>query len=156
MRRIVREREARVEALDGRAEALEREQELRIREAAELERSTIARELHDVVAHKVSVMVVQAGAERSVLDPAATLDRGDTPHDRGDGKRGARRAPTAARRPPQRRGSALAPQPTLADVDALVAQVRDAGVDVELQIEGERRRLHRGSSCPRSGSSRRR
>ena len=144
VRRVVREREARVEALTVRAEALEREQEIRIREAAELERTQIARELHDVVAHKVSVMVVQAGAERSILDPpnASTEETLRTIEATG------REALVELRRllGVLRSGeeTSLAPQPTLADVDGLVAQVRDAGMDVELRIEGERRPLAPG------------
>ena len=144
VRRIVGEREARVEALTARAEALEREQELRVREAAELERATIARELHDVVAHKVSVMVVQAGAERSVLDPAATSTEETLRTIEATGREALvelRRLLGVLRSGEER---SLAPQPTLADVDTLVAQVRDAGVDVELRIEGEPRPLAPG------------
>ena len=144
VRRIVGEREARVDALTARAEALEREQELRVREAAESERATIARELHDVVAHKVSVMVVQAGAERTVLDPAATSTEETLRTIEMTGREALvelRRLLGVLR---SGESQSLAPQPTLADVDALVAQVRDAGVDVELRIEGERRRLAPG------------
>ena len=144
VRRIVGEREARVDALTARAEALEREQELRVREAAELERATIARELHDVVAHKVSVMVVQAGAERSILDPAATSTEETLRTIEETGREALvelRRLLGVLR---SGESQSRAPQPTLADVDALVAQVRDAGVDVELRIEGERRRLAPG------------
>jgi len=144
VRRVVREREARLDALTARAEALEREQEIRIREAAELERTQIARELHDVVAHKVSVMVVQAGAERSVLDPAATSTEETLRTIEATGREALvelRRLLGVLRSGEE---SSLAPQPTLADVDGLVAQVRDAGVDVELRIEGERRSLAPG------------
>jgi signal transduction histidine kinase len=143
-RRVVREREARVEALTARSEALEHEQELRIREAAELERTTIARELHDVVAHKVSVMVVQAGAERSILDSAATSTEETLRTIEATGREALvelRRLLGVLRSGEER---SLAPQPTLADVDGLVAQVRNAGMDVELQIEGERRPLAPG------------
>jgi signal transduction histidine kinase len=143
-RRVVRERDARADALTARAEVLERDQELRIREAAELERATVARELHDVVAHKVSVMVVQAGAERSILDPAATSTEETLRTIEATG----REALVELRRllGVLRSGESqpLAPQPTLADVDALVAQVRDTGLDVELRIEGEPRRLAPG------------
>ena len=144
VRRIVHERDARADALVARADTLEREQELRVREAAELERTTIARELHDIVAHKVSVMVVQAGAERSVLDPAATSTEETLRTIEATGREALvelRRLLGVLRSEEPR---SLSPQPTLADVDALVAQVRDAGVDVELRIEGERRRLSPG------------
>ena len=144
VRRVVLEREARVETLTARAEAMEREQELRIREAAELERATIARELHDVVAHKVSVIVVQAGAERSVLDAGATSTEETLRTIETTGREALvelRRLLGVLR---SEEPDALAPQPTLADVDALVARVRDAGMDVELRIEGERRALAPG------------
>lgn len=144
VRMIVREREIRLEVLSARAEALEREQELRIREAAELERTTIARELHDVVAHKVSVMVVQAGAERSILDPAATSTEETLRTIEATGREALvelRRLLGVLRSGEEQ---SLSPQPTLADVDSLVAQVRDAGVNVELKIDGERRALPPG------------
>ncbi len=144
VRRIVHERDARADALVARADTLEREQELRLREAAELERSTIARELHDVVAHKVSVMVVQAGAERSILDSGATSTEETLRTIETTGREALvelRRLLGVLR---SGESESRAPQPTLEDVDALVAQVRDAGVDVELRIEGERRRLAPG------------
>ncbi len=143
-RRVVRERDARADALVARADVLEREQELRIREAAELERATVARELHDVVAHKVSVMVVQAGAERSILDPAATSTEETLRTIEATGREALvelRRLLGVLR---SGESQSLVPQPTLADVDALVAQVRDTGLDVELSIEGEPRRLAPG------------
>ena len=144
VRRIVRERDARADALAARAEALEREQELRVQEAAAFERATIARELHDVVAHKVSVMVVQAGAERSVLDPGAesTVDTLRTIEATGREALVELRRLLGVLRSDEAR--TLAPQPTLDDVDRLVTEVREAGVDVELRVEGEPRRLAPG------------
>lgn len=119
----------------------ERERELARREAVVEERARIARELHDVIAHHVSMIVVQAGAERRVLDPAQESTREVLGTIEGVG----RNALTEMRRlVGMLRGAhddALLPQPTLADVPTLVGQLRDAGLPVELRIEGERREL---------------
>jgi signal transduction histidine kinase len=118
----------------------ERERELARREAVVEERARIARELHDVIAHHVSMIVVQAGAERRVLDPAQESTREVL----GTIESVGRSALTEMRRlVGMLRGDAdaLAPQPTLADVPTLVGQLRDAGLPVELRIDGERRQL---------------
>jgi signal transduction histidine kinase len=75
VRRVVRERQLLAEALAARAELLEREHEMRASEAVAEERARIARELHDLVAHNVSVMVVQAGVERHALPPGQESTR---------------------------------------------------------------------------------
>ena len=110
--------------------------------AAAEERVRLARELHDAVGHSVSVMVVQAGAERLAL---------------GDTQPSTREALLAIERTGRqalaemsrllgilrREGEelALAPRPSLAHVEALVQTVRDAGVPVELHVEGSRLQL---------------
>ena len=68
IRRIVGDR-------DSRARLAERERDVAAREAVVEERARIARELHDAIAHNVSMMVVQAGAERKALDPAGGSTR---------------------------------------------------------------------------------
>lgn len=127
-------------AVGGRDRQLllaEREREVAAREAVVEERERIARELHDVIAHHVSTMVVQAGAERRILgeDQAATRDVLGTIERVG---RGAltemRRMVGMLRQEPDRD---LAPQPTLADVPALVRQMQAAGLPVTLQVTGE-------------------
>ena len=77
IRGAVRNRQLLADALAARSELLEREQELRTQDAVAEERARIARELHDLVAHNVSVMVVQAGPERHALpdDQTATRER---------------------------------------------------------------------------------
>jgi signal transduction histidine kinase len=138
VRRVVGDR-------DRRARVAERERDVAAREAVVEERARIARELHDVIAHNVSMMVLQAGAERRVLDSAERRAL--------DGKNGStsdvlqlieaigRSALTEMRRllGMLRNDDAepLAPQPGLGDLPMLVAQVREAGLPVELRIDGE-------------------
>jgi signal transduction histidine kinase len=127
--RSLREAEARAARLD-----LER------REAVAEERARIARELHDVIAHSVSVMTVQAGAAEEMLrvDPARALEPVRAVQETG---RGAlvemKRLVGMLREHDEETG--LAPQPGLAELERLVAQVRDAGLPVDLRIEGEAR-----------------
>jgi signal transduction histidine kinase len=126
-----------------RAQTLEREQEAATRLAVDSERARLARELHDIVGHNVSVMVVQAGAARKILDRAPeeareallaveaggraamaelrhvigllTIDSdGDDPAATAD----------------------LTPAPGLGQLPALTARVREAGVPVELTMTG--------------------
>jgi signal transduction histidine kinase len=133
VRRVLGDRER-------RAQMAERERDLAAREAVVEERARIARELHDVIAHNVSMMVVQAGAERRVVEPTSgTRDVLETIEQIG------RSALTEMRRLVGMlrtdRDEELAPQPGLDDVPRLVTQVREAGLPVELQVEGERRDL---------------
>jgi signal transduction histidine kinase len=134
VRRVVRDRER-------RADMAERERDLAAREAVVEVRARIARELHDAIAHNVSMMVVQAGAERRVLgdERSSTREVLETVEQIGRG------ALTEMRRlvGMLRSGGeeALAPQPGLGDLERLVGQVCEAGLPVDLQIEGERREL---------------
>jgi len=120
----------------------------RTRQALAEERGRIARELHDVIAHSVSVMVVQAGAARRVAgtDPEQARDAMTSIEEQG------RQALTEMRRlvGMLRKGegatapdseSALAPQPSLQQVETLVEQAREGGLRVLLRIEGEVRPL---------------
>ena|SRR5713101_546559 len=126
---------------DRRAQIAERERDVAAREAVVEERARIARELHDVIAHHVSMIVLQAGAERRVLGDAnaSTREVLETV------ERSGRSALTETRRllGMLRGGGSdpLTPQPGLDDVPMLVGQLRDAGLPVELSIDGERREL---------------
>jgi len=138
-RRAVRDRQLRAEALEARAELLEREQELRANEAVAEERARIARELHDLVAHNVSVMVVQAGAERHALGE----DQASTRATLASIEQAGRQALTEARRllgMLRRKGDheELEPQPSVDQIDLLIEQVERAGLSVTLEVEGER------------------
>ena len=128
-----------------RAERLEREQESLAARAAAAERSRIARELHDVIAHSLSVIVVQAAAERRVLGPGreSTADTLDSIEQAG------RQAMTELRRLLgllRKTGGepSLAPQPGLGELGDLVAQAREAGVEVDVRTDGDLALLPRG------------
>jgi signal transduction histidine kinase len=136
--RMVRQREVHARVVEERSAALDRERLANARAVAAEERAQIARELHDILSHSVSVMVVQAGAERM----AQGSDRAATGETLEAIERTGRQALAEMRRllgmlrvggePP-----AHAPQPTLGELDELVAQVREAGLPVELHVEGE-------------------
>ncbi|TML85490.1 MAG: sensor histidine kinase [Actinobacteria bacterium] len=134
VRRVVGDRER-------RAQLAERERDLAAREAVVEERARIARELHDAIAHNVSMMVVQAGAERRVLEG----ERGPTRDVLETIERIGRGALTEMRRLVgmlrSDAGDPLAPQPGLNDLPTLVTQVREAGLPVELHVDGEPREL---------------
>ncbi|HYN94938.1 MAG TPA: histidine kinase [Pilimelia sp.] len=138
---------------DGRARmsAMEHEQLAALRRATEVERARIARELHDVVTHNVSVMVIQAGAARKIMQATPDEARAAllaveasgraamtelrhvmgllTMDGDGDGQEGA---------------IDLAPQPGLDGLTALVRRMRDSGVEVELLVRGQRGPLPSG------------
>ena len=143
--RLVQERKRYVEVLEQRTRVLEREQEASARIAAAEERVRLARELHDAVGHSVSVMVVQAGAERLALGDERPETRGVLLAIERTGREALAemsRLLDLLRREDE--GLTLAPQPSLARVESLVATARDAGVPVELRIEGERIALPAG------------
>ncbi|MFJ3302982.1 sensor histidine kinase [Streptomyces sp. NPDC086549] len=144
--------------LEDRRWLLEREREAAARTAVAAERSRIARELHDIVSHKVSLMVVQATAAREVL---ATLpDAAETALQAVEGA--GRDAMTELRHllgllapspdgdddRSERAGeggpSALAPQPSLSQLGVLVDRIAFAGLPVEVRISGEPRPLPPG------------
>lgn len=141
----VRDRRAVVRALAERAERLEKEHELEMRVAVADERMRIARELQDVVAHSVSVMVVQAGAARRLLQrrPERVADALLSVESTG------REALTELRRLlgplTDRDGrAALTPPPGLAELDALVERLARAGLQVDVRVEGAPRALPPG------------
>jgi signal transduction histidine kinase len=132
-------RRAYVREIEEKAERLERERETEARRAVAEEQARIGRELHDVIAHALSVIVVQAGAADDVFEVEP-----ERAHD-------AVRAINAAARDALddlRRvlgtlqdGNGYQPQPGLGRLDSLVEQVRATGLDVSLQVEGAPRPL---------------
>jgi signal transduction histidine kinase len=140
-----------------RVSALEREQADALRRAAEYERARIARELHDVVTHNVSVMVIQAGAARKVMDANPDEAREALLAVEAGGRAamtelrhvmgllttdGDGNDPAAKTEPADT--TELAPQPGLDGLEALVQGVRDIGVPVELSTIGQPRPLPSG------------
>ena len=135
--RALRQRGQRADQLERRAARLEAEQQARAQAAVAAERARIARELHDVIAHSVSVMVIQAGAAEQLL--AQTPERARRPlaavQDTG------RQTITELRRllgilradGPE---LSLAPQPGLASLDLLLAEMGQAGLPARLRVEG--------------------
>jgi signal transduction histidine kinase len=114
------------------------EQRQRERVAVGEERSRIARELHDVVAHSVGAMVAQAQGARRVLDrdPARAREALEAIERTGrDALEEMRRSLGILRRTDA--DAPLAPQPGMERLGALVAQARDSGLQVELVTEGE-------------------
>jgi signal transduction histidine kinase len=134
----LRERSVAAEAAEARAAQAEREREAAARLAVAEERARIARELHDVVAHSVSVMVLQVGAIRHRL-PAALADDADALRGVEQTGRSAlaemRRLLGAMR--DEGDGVELEPQPGLDRLDALLEEVGRAGLPVSLHVDGE-------------------
>jgi signal transduction histidine kinase len=137
----IRQRRERVRALEERAVLAEQSRDEEAARAVSAERTRIARELHDVVAHSVSVMVVQAGAARRVLqqaepDPDRAIQALDAVENTGRESLTELRRLLGVLRKEDDRSFGRVPQPTISAVDALVTQTREAGLDVALVIEG--------------------
>ncbi|HEU0246128.1 MAG TPA: histidine kinase [Gaiellaceae bacterium] len=141
----LRERAEQAEAAEERAAQAEREREAAARVAVAEERSRIARELHDIVAHAVSVMVLQVGAVRHKLPDSLAEDR--------DALRGVERAGRTALAEMRRLLAAmrregdeaeLVPQPGLDGLDSLLDEIGRAGLPVQLHVDGKPFPLPRG------------
>ena len=131
----LRVRRAYTRQLESRAVELEREREEKADQAVTEERARIARELHDVVAHYVSVMVVQAAGARRVVDkdPAAAKGALEAVESAGRTALAEMRRMLEVLRADD---PGMGPQPGLGEIERLIQQVRDAGLPVELSIEG--------------------
>jgi len=133
--RVLHGRGRELDVLAERALRLAREQE-ETRAAIEHERAAIAREMHDLLAHTVSVMVVQAGAAEGLLEQDPREARQSLQHIRQRGHDAVlelRGLLTMMRGEPVE----LSPQPGLADLGQLVQDTRDAGLAVELSVTGD-------------------
>jgi signal transduction histidine kinase len=137
---VARTRRAYLAELEGRAVRLERERDEHARRATEEERIRIARELHDVVTHHVSVIAVQAGAAHSTsrerperaLEALGLIERtarstlGELRALLGVLRAGDEPTPLAP----------LRPRPSIARLDELLAQARSAGIEVDAEVRG--------------------
>lgn len=137
----MRRREQRLEESAEHADRLEREREAALR----AERARIARELHDVVTHSVSVMVLQTGAARQIM----SQDEGRSRALLESVERSGRSALDELRRlldvlSDQDGTAPLSPQPGVTEIPSLVDQVRQAGMTVDLCIEGKPRAVSGG------------
>ncbi|MFG2041921.1 sensor histidine kinase [Dactylosporangium sp. NPDC048998] len=146
--RTVATRRAYIAALEDRARTAETSQRAQTEKAVAEERRRIARELHDVVAHHVSVMGVLATGSRRMLtrDPAAADEALATIEETGrTALREMRRLLSVLRTEAEPAGE-LAPQPGLAGIEGLVEQIREAGLPAVLRVDGEPGPLEPGVS----------
>ena len=136
-------RRAYVAALEERARRLERERRLDRQVAADEERARIARELHDVVAHDVSVIAIQAGAARTVqqTQPEAASEALALIETTARKTLGELSQLLGVLRRVNGDVAQRAPQPGLGQLNNLVQELRSAGLSVDLATEGETRPL---------------
>jgi signal transduction histidine kinase len=135
----------RVAAAEERALRVESQRADDARRAVAAERQRIARELHDVVAHSVSVMTVQAGGVRRLLQPHQERERAALEQIEQTGREALaemRRLLGMLRQPTDE--PALAPQPGMESLGALIQQIRDAGLPVDYRVKGDPRPLPPG------------
>ncbi|GHJ34689.1 sensor histidine kinase [Streptomyces sp. TS71-3] len=143
----VRTRRAYFAHLEERAARLEREREAQAKVAVAAERARIARELHDVVAHNVSVMVVQADGAAYVMDSAPDQAKRALETISGTGRQALaemRRLLGVLRTGEPEDSEDYVPQPDVGQLDELIEQVRTAGLPVDYKVEGTPRPLPSG------------
>ncbi|MDX2402872.1 sensor histidine kinase [Streptomyces microflavus] len=143
----LRTRRAYFNQLEERAARLEREREAQSKVAVAAERARIARELHDVVAHNVSVMVVQADGAAYVMDAAPDQARQALETISSTGRQALaemRRLLGVLRTGDTREGGEYVPQPDVEQIEDLVEQVRRTGLAVDFKVEGTARPLPSG------------
>jgi signal transduction histidine kinase len=144
--RGVRSRRDHAISLERRAEVLEKEQAALARQAVVEERDRIARELHDVIAHSVSVMIVQAGAAERLLDRDSDGVRSALGTIRGAGSEALdelRRLLGLLRETPGSDASPE-PQPRLARLEPLIKQAEATGITVDYVVHGPAESLPAG------------
>lgn len=127
------------ECLHATVEELNARRDEMIAAGVAAEKVKIARELHDVIAHAVSVMVIQAAAAEELLDVGSDRARAPLASVQASGRQalGELRRLLAVLRSGAEPAATLSPQPGLADLPAVAATLRDAGVAVHLQVDGD-------------------
>jgi signal transduction histidine kinase len=134
--KTLRGRIQRTDRAEARTAELEAHREQQIQLAVGDERARIARELHDVVAHSVSLMVLQAGAARQALDRNPEKAREPMLSVEATGRSAMselRRLVTMLRQPGDEEG--LAPQPSLRHLDLLIGRTREAGLTIDVDVD---------------------
>ncbi|MGW8764812.1 DUF7134 domain-containing protein [Streptomyces sp. NPDC055815] len=143
----LRTRRAYFAQLEERASRLEKEREAQAKVAVAAERARIARELHDVVAHNVSVMVVQADGAAYVMDSSPETAKQALETISTTGRQALaemRRLLGILRTGEHQEAGEYVPQPDVQQIEDLVEQVRGAGLTVDFAIEGSPRPLPSG------------
>ncbi|MDF3300609.1 sensor histidine kinase [Streptomyces tropicalis] len=143
----MRTRRAYFAQLEERAARLEKEREAQSKVAVAAERARIARELHDVVAHNVSVMVVQADGAAYVLDAAPEQAKKALETISSTGRQALaemRRLLGVLRTGEHQEGGEYVPQPDVEQIEDLVEQCRGSGLPVDFRVEGTPRPLPSG------------
>ncbi|MBQ0827292.1 sensor histidine kinase [Streptomyces tagetis] len=143
----IRTRRAYFAQLEERAARLEKEREAQAKVAVAAERARIARELHDVVAHNVSVMVVQADGAAYVFDAAPDQARKALETISSTGRQALaemRRLLGVLRTGEHQEAGEYVPQPDVGQIEDLVEQCRTSGLPVDFKIEGTPRELPSG------------
>ncbi|MFC5214234.1 sensor histidine kinase [Streptomyces coerulescens] len=143
----IRTRRAYYEQLEERATRLEKEREAQSKVAVAAERARIARELHDVVAHNVSVMVVQADGAAYVLDSAPDQAKKALETISSTGRQALaemRRLLGVLRTGEHQESGEYVPQPDVEQIDELIQQCRTSGLPVDFKVEGTPRPLPSG------------
>jgi signal transduction histidine kinase len=134
----IRTRGEQAEAAGERAAWLERDRDVRAREAVADERARIARELHDMVGHALNLIVIQAGGAQRVFESRPELARQSLASIESAGRQALSDMERMLEilRVAEGPDQVLSPQPGLRQVDSLAAQVSDAGLPVEVSVEG--------------------
>ncbi len=140
---VFRIRGRHIAAVERRAELLEQGSEARAREAIADERARITRELHDIIGHTLNLIVVQAGAARTVFKsrPDQALESLNAIETTARQSLSDMERMLEILRPPEAEAAPYDPQPGLEQVDRLAEQFTDAGLPVEVNVEGEPHKL---------------